>query len=292
MKYIIYKVLAIITMLACLTGCRTDNTISGSDASNTASTEENNEIRVNFLNVGKADCIAIEIEDKLIMIDTGTTESIEVVDEYLELKGYDTIDMLFITHFDKDHVGGAAHLIENYNVGKVITTFYEAKVSDEIDNYHAALEEKGITPDLVSSDETLNVGDVSFAIYPPQQTEYEKDTSNNSSLVIRMVYGNTSFLFAGDAQKERINELLEIPDLRSDVLKIPHHGNLKKNSEDLIDYIDPDYAVITCSDEEPEDEELVELLENREITTYLTRDGMVSITSDGETLSVSQFVFM
>ena len=291
MKVFKYKTLTVITALLCLVGCNT-NDATTYDSALEASTEDSSEIKVDFLNVGKADCITIQFDDKLFMIDSGTTESFETIEKYMEVKGYDTIDTLFITHFDKDHVGGAADVINTYNVGSVMTTYYEAKTSDEIDNYHEALEDNGLTPTLIEEETTLTLGDVTFVIYPPEETDYGNNTSNDSSLVIHMTYEDTSFLFTGDAEKARIKELLKIPDLQADVIKMPHHGQLEKNTDDLLEYVNPSFAVITSSDDEPEDEEVLELLEAREIITYLTREGMVSITSDGKTISVSQFVFM
>ncbi|MCR4904314.1 MAG: MBL fold metallo-hydrolase [Butyrivibrio sp.] len=292
MKSFFYKIIAIVLTLSCLSGCAFNDNSQSENSAAVSSTADEELVKVNFLNVGKADCIAIEIKDKLVMIDTGTAESYEIVEKYMTLKGYAKIDKMIITHFDKDHVGGASYLIDNYEIGEVMTTFYEAKESSEIDAYHESLDKKSIEPTLVSEETSFQIDDVSFTVYPPMETDYGNNTSNDSSLVTYMTYDETSFLFTGDAEKARIKEILEIPGIQADVIKIPHHGKIEKNTDSLLEYINPSYAVITSSDDEPEDEELMDLLEERNIITYLTREGMVSASSNGKELSFSQFVFM
>ena len=111
------------------------------------------------------------------------------------------------------------------------------------------------------------------------------------SLVVRVEYGQTSFLFAADAENDRLFELLEEGDLASDVLKVPHHGGYEALSSAFFQAVSPEYAVITSDAENPEDETVVHILSSLGATVYLTRLGSVTMVSDGENLDVSQAAF-
>ena len=95
-------------------------------------------------------------------------------------------------------------------------------------------------------------------------------------------------LFTGDAQEERIEELLALDNLQSDVLKMPHHGKLEDNTEALTRHIAPDYAVITSSEEDPEDAEVLSLLEDLGAKVFLTRNGEITVTISADEVRVEQ----
>lgn len=278
----------VIGTLFLLTACSADSDKEGTD-SKVANTETKEDVvTITALNVGKADCFIIESPQSVGIMDTGTEESATIIEDYLNKEGITHIDILFISHFDKDHVGGADHIIRDYDVDNIYTTYYEAKTSQDIDEYHDALEEKNITPVLVDKETEFTVDNITWTIYPPEEDDYTKDISNNSSIVVRMEYDNNSMLFTGDAEKLRIKELLEIEGLQSDVLKMPHHGGDEKNLEDLIEYVEPEYAVITSSEIEREDTETMDKLEENGVETYLTRNGNIIITMDGNDIMIRQ----
>lgn len=243
-----------------------------------------------FLKVGKADAILLSTNTANVMVDTGTAaSSFDVVDRLEEL-GIDSLDTLIITHFDQDHIGGAAAVLDAVKVGEVLTS-YQAKESEEVDAYKEALARHGLTARVVSADETLKRADMTIDVLAPRKTAYDQDTSNNSSLVCRVTFGDTRMLLAGDIQAERIAELLDAKtDLACDLLKVPHHGAYEKKGhiEEFISAASPRYAVICCSKKQSEDKKVVEALEDVGAEYYLTRKGEVTATSDGKTLSVEQ----
>ena len=98
----------------------------------------------------------------------------------------------------------------------------------------------------------------------------------------------TSFIFMGDAQKERLNDFIFDNTKTYDFVKIPYHGNYQKKLYDLLDNIEPKYAVITSSDKEPEKEEMLEILKDKDISYYLTREGAVDIATDGKEINITQ----
>ena len=281
LKSIVSALLALVMGL--FTGCANQE----SDPANPAASQKN-PVTLTALNVGKADCLVIQSADTVIMIDTGTEESVGDIERFLEKNNISRIDVLMLTHFDRDHVGGADKLIKRYDIGKVYATYYIAKESDDIDEYLKAVKKKQLEPIPVDQEMTFTLDGVKWQLFPPLKDNYKKEESNNSSMAARMCYGETSVLFTGDAQKARIDELLDIDGLQSNVIKMPHHGGYEKNLDDLLEAVQPTYAILTDSDDQPTDSKTQALLEDYQVQSYSTRDGDIVITTDGEHISVSQ----
>ena len=242
--------------------------------------------KITFFNVGKADAILLQYNDTNMIIDTGTKDSEEYFLEGLKRLNVDKIDCLIITHFDQDHVGGAASLISSYEIDTVYQT-YEGKTSKEYARYKMALAEQNITPTTVLEDLSFTLGEVAYTIYPAYSDTYSNSESNNSSLCIRSVYKNTSYLFAGDAEKERIKELNKL-NIESDFLKVPHHGGIEDNSQKFFTKVNPKYAVITDSMDEPADSKVLGLLEYVGCKVYSTKNGDITLRSDGNAIEIKQ----
>ena len=299
-KKIISAILALLVGL--FTGCKAkendEKESSGEKVTSEVSAQKGNgggtaekavgNVVITALNVGKADCFVIQTKNSVTMIDTGTEESAEIVEAFLKKNGITRINQLMITHFDRDHVGGADHVLKKYEVDKVYSTYYIAKDSDDIDEYKKALKKKGLSPILVDTERSYSLDGVTWELYPPEKDDYKKEISNNSSMVARMSYGKVSALFTADAQKARIAELLEQPNLKSDIIKMPHHGGFEKNLDDLIELVQPKYAILTGAQAQPEDDETMALLKKSGVKSYCTRNGDIVIKTDGKTVTVSQ----
>lgn len=244
-------------------------------------------LTVTFFDVGKADAILIQSGESVVMIDTGWHSSGELLLGRLFELGVNSLDMLIITHFDKDHVGGADAILYNLPVGIVLEPGYQ-KESKQRDQYEDALEASGVSKLAVSQERQETVGALSFLIIPASDDDYGENQDNNASLVVRLMFGETGFLFAGDAEDDRLIELISRGSLECDVLKVPHHGRIGGYSEEFFEAVRPSAAVITSSDEEPEDEEVVSLLKSTSAQVYLTREGEVQIVCDGNNFTVSQ----
>ena len=242
---------------------------------------------ITALKGGAADSFVLLTENHVTVIDTGLDNKADKLVDFLKEQGVTKIDELIISHFDKDHVGGADHVINEFEVGKVYTT-YHSKDSDDITQYLSALEAKGLTETTVTEVTTWEADGVTYTIYPPEKTSYADKESNNSSLVVRVVSGENSMLFAGDAEAERISELLGTEGLESTILKVPHHGRLAANTNELIQYVSPKYAIITSSKSEPEDQEVLDILTQSGVQTYLTREGDITIIMDESGVTVTQ----
>lgn len=266
-------------ILLILWGC------AGRDAGQTL---ENPGIRVTFFDVGKGDAILIEAKGQSMLIDTGYDDTYKVVLDYLAREKIRRLDYLAITHFDKDHVGGADKVLAAVEVGEVLQPDYESDSRQYLE-YCQALEQKGIIPQPVTDTMKFFLGEADILVYPPCREEY-KEEDNDFSLVVSMKYKNRSFLFTGDCERERLEELLGQTEfgLAHDVLKVPHHGRKEKNSEEFLSAVSPRAAVITCSEEKMADGEVLLALENLGTEIYFTYEGSVTILCDGDALQIEQ----
>ena len=265
--------IAALTFTMILTGCGSKNDTS--------------EIKIIALKAGSADAFVLESENTVTIIDTGLDKNKEELVDFLKEENITKVDNLIITHFDKDHVGGADSVIDEFDIGKVYAT-YQSKESDDITEYYASLSSKNLTETVVTNKLEYEADGITYTIYPPESDSYSDSESNNSSLVIRIVAGNYSMLFAGDAEEARISELLSTPWLESTILKVPHHGRIAANSEEFVQYINPDYAVITSGGSDKEDDELVDILNDNDVDTFLTRKGTVTIVMTSNSVEISQ----
>ena len=245
-------------------------------------------MNVYFFNAGKADAAIICTDEAAVVIDTGETGFGAKILAYMQASSIPSLDCLIITHFDKDHVGGAAELIRSTEVKKVLISNCP-KESSEYQAFAKALEEKGIEAEIVFGEEPLafTIDSMAFIVDGPDQETYEKDPSNNSSLITSVTYRDASFLFAGDSENERILEYLEDYEGTYDVLKVPYHGRYNKQLGKLLEEAKPSCAVITCSEEEGGEEKTLSLLEKQGIPYYLTYNGGILITA-GEELKIRQ----
>ena len=199
----------------------------------------------------------------------------------------DSIDLLLISHYDKDHVGGAAELIDSLTVRRVIGSSYP-KESEEYAAYQSALSQAGLAEEILSSPETVTISDdFTLNICPPEQSEYAEDASNNASVAVAVQYRGTRMLFTGDAMEERTEELLSEFSGSFDLIKLPHHGRDKATASALSDAFGSDHTayLVTSSKKEPEHKRLAEMLSG---PLYLTRDGTVTAVSDGSSVKITQ----
>ena len=236
-----------------------------------------------FFAAGKADAILITAPGAAVMVDTGEKGLGKEILDYLEEKGIGKLDALILTHFDKDHVGGAAKLLSGIPIDRVIQSNVP-RDSGEYRDYVRALERAGLEAETPREPLTLSLGDLEIMVDPPKQEEYEKDPSNNSSLIVSVRYGDTSALLTGDAEEERLAEWLEQEPGHYDLIKMPHHGSWEQPLSELLALTEPQYAVLTDSEREPAAEKTIALLTSFRAETFSTKDGALLFRSDGEGL--------
>ncbi len=246
-------------------------------------------VTVTAFNVGKADALVIQTENSVTVIDAGNKGDGKYIDKFLTNQGIDTVDLLLITHFDKDHVGGASRVINKLNVKQVLVPNYESGI-DEYTSFVEKIEETEtpVTKLDFGASYDWAPDDITCTVYASERDNYGRDEENDFSLVMYMLHGENSFLFTGDAEEPRQQEIMALGLGKVDFLKFPYHGNYLSTTEQFLDAFDPKYTVVCCSEKEYADPNTVETLENRKIETYYTCDGNVTVVSDGKTLTCSQ----
>ena len=235
-------------------------------------------------NAGNADAHLIYNDEWAVLIDCGEKGFGKTILSYMEENNISRLDYLIITHFDKDHVGGAAKVLKNCEVGSVLQTNFP-KESDEYDNYLEALEIAQKTAETVRERYSFTLGDAEFTVDPPQQEVYENDDSNNSSLITEVTLGEVNMLFTGDAEDDRLEEYTSSVNKVYKYVKVPHHGRWQDSNTDFADKVKAEIAVITSSDEEPEDEETVKAFEDNGAEVFTTRNGAVRAKCDGKNIA-------
>ncbi len=242
------------------------------------------------LDVGKGDAAFVSFNGMLGLIDTGPKDSFIVLEEYLRENDKRKIDFMVISHFDKDHVGNAVKILEEYEVEKVYLPDYVSSKG----GYEKLMEALAGRDDVVYVSEKMKVSfdGLDIEMIPPSdpgELISDKDNMDNDmSLLCRITFGEKSFLFAGDMEKGRIGQILKSEeDLSSDWLKVPHHGGYEDNSREFFAKVAPKYCVISTGDERPADNTVLAILYGVKADTFNTMEGSVVTVCDGENIEMN-----
>lgn len=201
---------------------------------------------VSVIDVGQGDAILIRTNSECVLIDAGPASSKKILREYLVSNGVDSIDYAVFTHPHEDHIGGAAMIMSEFDIENVILPDV-VHTSDTFENMINAIENSGATVHQASCQDEYNIGGIRLTVLAPISEEY--DELNNYSVVIRMDYGETSFLFTGDAEAESESQMLAkhgAAMLDCDFYKVAHHGSTTSNTKEFLLAVSPDIAVISC----------------------------------------------
>lgn len=250
-------------------------------------------VKVTLFKVGKADAIVLEKEKYTMVIDAGEEEDGEEIVTYLKSQGKDTVNDLVITHFDKDHVGGADTLVEDLHVHRAIIPNYQGQTV-EYSDFIQALKEKKVDTKALNENMEFTVQDMNVLIEPPLSYELSEnivELDNNFSLITTITHGTNRLVFMGDAEKQRIREWLKIGEAgKCDFLKVAHHGVYETELTTLLDRLKPECAAICTSHKNPADKETLEELKKRKVRYFETKDGNITVISDGKDLELHQKV--
>lgn len=248
-------------------------------------------LSISFLDVGQGDAILIETPDgKEMLVDGGRDSSVlRKLSEKRELFDRE-IDVVLATHPDLDHVAGLVDVLGQYTVGTIIMTENEGNSGAAAAFAKAAPEE---TANIILADagQVFPLGDdVSIQIFAPTGDE-SKLESNAASIVLRVVYGDTSFMLTGDAPSEVEDYLVKTygAQLDSDVLKLGHHGSKTSTSDLWLDTVTPAYAVVSAGIDNsyghPHQEVMQRVFKRNIKTSHTGTDGTVTFYSDGKTIT-------
>ena len=254
---------------------------------------KDNSLEVTFFDIGQGDAIFIETPYKNQILIDGGPNSLILEKLAQEMPFWDkTIDLIILTHPDKDHVTGLLSVLESYDVERILWTGIVRDTS-QYDKWKELIQEENAEIIIAHSSQEIKIGKVSLDIlYPFQSLEGEEiKDSNDTSIVSRLIFGNNSFLFTGDATKVSENKIISNADLNSDILKVGHHGSKTSTSPKFLEKVLPDIAVISCGKDNPykhPHEIVLKNLEEFGIKILRTdQDGDIKIISNGNNLIIN-----
>lgn len=244
------------------------------------------EMKVTYIYIGQGDATLIQSGDEAMLIDTGEYEEKNTLMEELTAAGVEELDYLILTHPDADHIGAGDVVVENYEVKNVIMPDLE-RDTNAYEYTMEAIEKAGTNVINPEVGEEYELGDARFVVISPY--EVIEDDANNSSVGIKLVHGNNTFLFTGDAEEAEEGEMVSGNiDLECDVLKCGHHGSRTATSDRFLAAANPTWAVISCGEDNQygfPHSEVVAKLEDDDVQIYRTDTmGTVTAVSDGTTI--------
>ena len=245
-----------------------------------------NNLVIHFVDVGQGDCILIGQNNEYILIDAGNNEDGQLLVEYFKELGVKKFKYVIGTHAHEDHIGGIDNIINNFELDKfympdVITT--TKTFEDVLD----ALLKKQKAFDTPKIGDKFKLNDLEFEVL---YLGTDKSDLNDTSIVLKLTYKNTTYLFMGDATS-KVEKILinEGKDLSSDVLKVGHHGSQYSSTATFLKKVNPSYAVIQVGQDNEYDhpkQVTLDKLNKLNTLTYRTDEqGTIILTSDGENIT-------
>lgn len=246
---------------------------------------------VHFIDVGQADSALILCGNEAVLIDAGDVDSYAAIDAYLKAQNVKQLKYFILTHAHADHIGSADDVLKNYAVENVIMPKYSEEnmpTSKVYEDLLYALSDSGAKVLAAKAGHTYNLSGCSFSVYAPNKDYKEL---NDSSVVVRFTYGETNFLFQGDAEKASENDVLAAGfDVRADVLKMGHHGSKTSSTEKYLRAVSPKLAVISCGENNsyklPSDSVLQRLTALGIEYRRTDRNGTIVVMSNGKEITV------
>lgn len=247
----------------------------------------NDLLKVHYLDVGQGDSIFIELpNNETMLIDAAESYQSENIINYLKNLNYQKIDYVIGTHPHTDHIGGLKDIINTFEIGKI----YMPKVVSTTKTYESllmAIKDKNLKINTAKAGTSIIDTDaLKINILAPNNSTYTE--LNNYSVVTKITYGTTKFLFMGDAEKLSENEIKE--DVTADVIKIGHHGSNTSSSIDFIKKVNAKYGIISVGLNNKYNlpkEEIITNWENSGTKIYLTSiNGTVRASSDGTNIKI------
>lgn len=241
---------------------------------------------VHYLDVGQGDCSLVLCDGHAMLIDGGEASESSKVYAYLKAHGVEHLEYMVATHAHSDHIGGLSGALNYATVDTAFcpVTEYDSKTFSSMVKY---LGYQGLSITVPSAGESLMLGSAYVQILGPQGTY---DDPNNMSIVLKVTYGETSFLFTGDAERTAEADIISAGyDLSSTVLKVGHHGSDTSTSYPFLREIMPEYAVIQVGKDNSyghPTEDTLSRLRDADVKVYRNDlQGDIVCSSDGKTVS-------
>ena len=243
-------------------------------------------LTVQFIDVGQADCALLECDGEFLLIDGGNRDDSQLVVSVLEQQGVKELAAVVCTHAHEDHVGGLPAVLAVYPTKAVYapTKTYSSTIFDKFVYY---TDQQGLEITIPDPGHRFSLGQAEVTVLGPVKSYAE---TNDTSIVLRVTFGDTSFLFTGDMETDAENDMLDYwegkMDWKTDVLKVGHHCSNTSTSYRLLNDVNPTYGVISLGKDNsyghPHKEPMSRL--NQAGVTILRTDelGTIQAVSDGK----------
>lgn len=290
----LWQVVAVlVAMMILVTGCG-KSIGKSAEQGQAAQGQQSSLLTVKVLDIGQGDAILIRVAGQAVLVDTGDIEHRDKMVSYIKKEGITTIDKVIITHPHADHLGGMPGILENFKVGQIYDSGQTATTA-LYRQYLSMVNKKNIPFTIVTSGtEIIIANDIKLKIFAPEKPFITESEINNNSVVSKLIYNKFSMLLTGDAEKDSEARMLKTyaGELKSNVLKVGHHGSNTSSSPGFLKSVAPEAAIISVganNDYHHPHPSTLKKYEQAKLKVYRTDlDGTITVTSDGNTYNITK----
>ena len=284
-----YLIAFAIVLLVSLFPGKEDEKLEPTEPSIENSYSQTEFMKVHFLDVGQGLSIVVQLGEEVLIYDGGDRDTSSFVVSYIEDLGIKEIDYVISSHYDSDHLAGLIGCLNTFDVKNVIGSDYKHE-SKLYNSFMNAVKEEGLKMQYPEVGTKYAFGDAEITILAPKEIGND---SNANSVAIKLSYGESDFIFTGDADYGSEREMVASGiSLDCEVLSLAHHGSSTGNSSLFLEKTTPEWAVISCAKNNGYGHphvEVVELLEAMEIEVFRSDvQGTVIATTDGKNITWSE----
>ena len=242
---------------------------------------------MHFIDVGQALSVLVECDGQYMLYDGGNVDDGSLVVSYLQSQGVEQLEYVFCSHAHEDHVGGLAAALAYFPANHVYSPVTEASTKCFRD-FVKYTQQQGLQVEVPAVGTTWPLGGATVTMVGPVA---QYSDTNDTSIVLRIEYGSTSFLLTGDMEKTAETDLVNSGvNLRADVLQVGHHGSSTSTGYLFLNSVLPEMAVISCGVNNKyghPHEETLSILRDAGVDVYRTDlQGTITIGSDGQNFTV------
>ena len=254
----------------------------------TAQPSDGQAFQMHFIDVGQALSVLVECDGQFMLYDGGNVDDGSLVVSYLQNQGVEELQYVFCSHAHEDHVGGLAAALAYFPANHVYSPVTEANTKC-FQDFVKYTQQQGLQVEVPAVGTVWPLGSATVTLLGPVK---QYDETNDTSLVLRIDYGSTSFLLTGDMESDAERDLVESgANLKADVLQVGHHGSSTSSSYLFLNAVLPKMGIISCGVNNKyghPHEETLSILRDAGVDVYRTdRMGTITIGSDGANYTVS-----